>query len=104
MCSPHERTRHGRVNKIISAGKDPCLRSTCSPVSYINPLHRQMHVKICKETTKTGWKLVHPKHLCIHQKAFIHARGKAVGLFLIPKQLTILLLHESVHLVRVQPG
>lgn len=55
-------------------------------------LHRQIHVKICKERIKTSWKLVCPKHLCTRCKAFVHPGVKAVGLFLIPKELAVLLL------------
>lgn len=82
------------VTKVISAGKNQCLRNAYSPVKYNNSLHRQMHVEVCYEIIKPGWKLAHSKHLSSHShhRALIHPGGKSVCWLLIPRELAILLL------------
>lgn len=62
-----------------------------------------MHVKICKEI-KPGWKSVRPGHLCTYHKAFLHPGAKGGGLFLMPKELATLLLHEAIHPTRERNG
>lgn len=84
-----DKTWQGKQGHLSWQGPAPQKRLLTSQLKQ-SP-NRQMHVKICKEIIQTGWKLAHPKHLCIHRKAFIHPGGKAVGQFLIPKELVILL-------------
>jgi len=96
------KTQQGKQGNLSWQGSTPRKRLLTSELK--KSLHRKTRVKVCKETTKTGWKLVDPKDLCIHCKAFAHAGGKAVGLFLIPRELAILLLHESIPSARAQPG